>query len=364
MASSVDIQLRVFVRAISSTWCALAALLTQTDASTAGTTVDIYNSRTDTWSFTNLTRGRYEFAAVAVGFPKHDAVIVSGGKQGGVGPQPWNMVEMFNVSSMSWSWVQAPYGWSYNSGTSLPGSDAAIFAGGDFQNGTTTNFTTIIKASEVVTPTHPLTYFPDMKAPPRLIVVSLLEDKRLAWPVGCTSQQTDACAAELILLGSVAGHAVRHEGPLGIFVEAVADHRFTLELMHAAAVGFSGLGRVHVTSEYAVAPETALGVAARVLKTLPMVKSYIVANPGTETLNAAKMQAWNHSAIVVGSHLEGWAQSIGLTKAVDVSGMTDERVLAEWAPTWPVRTLGIEQDPANPAMTDYTVGTVRCKSIL
>jgi len=59
---------------------------------TAGlcTTVDIYNSRTDSWSYTNLTRGRYEFSAVAVGFPKQDAVIVSGGKQGGIGRGTWS----------------------------------------------------------------------------------------------------------------------------------------------------------------------------------------------------------------------------------------------------------------------------------
>jgi hypothetical protein len=150
------------------------------------TTVDIFNGNTGEWSFTNLTRGRYEFAAVAVGYPKQDAVIVSGGKQGGVGQQPWNMVEMLNISTMEWSWVQASFGWSYNAGTALPGSDAAIFGGGDFQNGTTTNFTTIVHASDVVTPPHPPTYFPDLRAPPSLVVVSMLPDKRLAWTGDCT----------------------------------------------------------------------------------------------------------------------------------------------------------------------------------
>ena len=47
--------------------------------------------------------------------------------------QPWNMVEMLNVSTMTWSWVQAPYGWSYNSGTGLPGTASAMFAGGGEQ---------------------------------------------------------------------------------------------------------------------------------------------------------------------------------------------------------------------------------------
>jgi len=92
------------------------------------TTVDIYNGRTGEWSFTNLTRGRYEFAvrnghfwsvltlkmivlprqardqhrensqkdtslnlqAAAVGSPNQDAVIITGGKQGGIGPQVRN----------------------------------------------------------------------------------------------------------------------------------------------------------------------------------------------------------------------------------------------------------------------------------
>jgi hypothetical protein len=320
------------------------------------TTVDIYNGKTNEWSFSNLTRGRYEFAAAAVGYPKQDAVIISGGKQGGIGPQPWNMVEKFNVTTMEWSWVQAPYGWSYNAGTALPGSNAAIFAGGDFQNGTTTNFTTIVQASAVVTPPHPPTYFPDLKAPPELVVVSLLEDKRLAWSGHCTTKSTTSCAAELVLLGSIAGHAVRHEGPVGIFIEAVPDHRITLEMMRAAAIANTGIERLPVTAAYAVAPATPLGVAERVLKTLPMVKSYILAEPSDESLSAAKMQAWNTSSIIVDNRLEGWAQKLGLKMAMDVRGMTDERVLAEWAPTWPIRNIAVEQAPG-PTMVDYTVGT-------
>ena len=52
-------------------------------------TVDVYNGDTGEWTWTNLTRGRYEFAAASVG----DAVVVAGGKQGGIGPQLWNTVE-------------------------------------------------------------------------------------------------------------------------------------------------------------------------------------------------------------------------------------------------------------------------------
>ena len=69
----------------------------------------------------------------------------------------------------------------------------------------------MITAADVVTPPHPPTYFPDLKAPPALLVASLLEDKALAWPAGCTAKDTASCAAELVLLGSIAGHSVRHE---------------------------------------------------------------------------------------------------------------------------------------------------------
>ena len=55
------------------------------------------------------------------------------------------------------------------------------------------------------------------------------------------------------------------QGPLGLFIEAVPDHRMTLELMRAAAIGFSGMERLQVTATYATAPETATSVA--VLKT-------------------------------------------------------------------------------------------------
>ena len=39
------------------------------------TTVDVFNGDTGAWTWTNLTRGRYEFAAASVG----DAVVVAGG---------------------------------------------------------------------------------------------------------------------------------------------------------------------------------------------------------------------------------------------------------------------------------------------
>ena len=47
------------------------------------TTVDIYNARTGEWSWTNLSRGRYEFSVAEVGTPR-DTIIVSGGKQASI----------------------------------------------------------------------------------------------------------------------------------------------------------------------------------------------------------------------------------------------------------------------------------------
>ena len=68
------------------------------------------------------------------------------------------------------------------------------------------------------------------------------------------------------------------------------------------------------------------------------------------------MQAWNLSALVIDVTLEPWAKSMGLSLAMDVRDMTDERVLKEWAPSWPVKNIAIEQAPG-PQMVDYTVGT-------
>lgn len=332
-----------------------------TQFSTGGlcTTVDIYNARTGEWTFTNMTRGRYEFAAAAVGHPNQDAVIISGGKQGGVGPQPWNLVEMFNVSTKRWSWIAAPYGWSYNAGVGLPGTSAAIFGGGDFQNGTTTNFTDLVNSFDVVTPPHPPTYFPDMKAPPHLLVVSMLPDKNIRWPEGCTVANVAPCVSELVMLGSLAGHSVRYNGPLGLVTEAVPDHRVALDMLVRTAVANTATARLHVTVEYAAPDQTALTVGARVLGTLAKVTRYVLcdisANP--QSLNAAKMQAWNFSAVVIDKPLEKWAQAHGLTLAMDVSTMTDARILREWAPTWTApHNLGIEQLPG-PWMVDYTVAT-------
>ena len=55
---------------------------------------------------------------------------------------------------MLWSWSKQPFGWSYNAATVLPNTGAALFAGGDFQNGTTTDFAVVIEANSVVVRQH------------------------------------------------------------------------------------------------------------------------------------------------------------------------------------------------------------------
>ena len=70
-----------------------------------------------------------------------------------------------------------------------------------------------------------------------------------------------------VLMGSISG-------PLGIFIEAVPDHRITrwlrddFEMMRANRDTGAGRleKRLQVTASYATAPETPLSVAARVLK--------------------------------------------------------------------------------------------------
>ena len=141
------------------------------------TSVDIYNGQTRQWSTTNLTRGRYEFAVASVGTTvgKPDSIIVVGGKQESIGAQLWNTVEMLNITSGIWSWTKQKFGSSYNSGAGLGGTKLTLFAGGDYQNGTTTDTVYAIATKDVVTPPHPPTYFPDMIGPKKLLVASLLD---------------------------------------------------------------------------------------------------------------------------------------------------------------------------------------------
>jgi len=53
-------------------------------------TVDVFDTANSTWATFNLTRGRYEFVAVAL----KDRLMVAGGKQGA--PTPWNATEASN----------------------------------------------------------------------------------------------------------------------------------------------------------------------------------------------------------------------------------------------------------------------------
>ena len=335
------------------------------------TTVDIYNGATGEWTFTNLTRGRYEFAAAAVGTPVQDGVIISGGKQGGVGPQPWNTVELFNVSTMEWSWSKANYGWSYNAGVGLPGTSAAIFGGGDFQNGTTTNFTQVVDAASVSTPPHHPTFFPDLHGPSRLLVASLLDGKGMQW--GTSDAIKDA---ELVMLGSLSGVLIRHSAEVGVFIESCLDHRQTLAMLRQTAIavhaGKTGQQRLHVVTEYASGTplqlaarlllETASATAAPGAPTGPIVAQYVkvdLSNPAS--LNYAKMQAWAHDgAIILDTTIaERVATTLNLTLAFDATESSLDQTLAlaqEWVAKRGPLNLSVEQ-PSGPYMVDYSVAT-------
>jgi len=102
--------------------------------------VDVYDASTNSWSVTNLKRGRYEFAAV--GFASK--MLVTGGKQspssstGGA----WDLVEVFTPAQRAWTSTVVPTeARSYIAAVHhVIGSETvALVAGGDYQNGTTTN---------------------------------------------------------------------------------------------------------------------------------------------------------------------------------------------------------------------------------
>ena len=324
------------------------------------TTVDVYNGDTGEWTWTNLTRGRYEFAVASVG----DAMVVAGGKQGGVGPQLWNTVEVFNVTTMAWTWYQQPFGWSYNAGTRLPNTGTALFAGGDFQNGTTTDYTVAIEAASVVVPPHPPTYFPDLLGPPHLLVASLLPDNSIKW--ASTKAAKDA---ELVFLGSVSGSGMRHGASLGIFIEAVPDHRKTLAMLRSNAVAFLTSAvrtlplpkqRQFVTTEYGGALDRPIDLARRVLAVLPEAsrQGYVLYDLGGNpaSLNYAKMKAFQLDALLLDTTIAAlYGQALGIKQVFDASRMTinDTLVLAS---SWPMRSLAVEQAPG-PTMVDYSVAT-------
>lgn len=118
--------------------------------------VDVYDPLHDAWSVTTLTRGRYEFAAVGVGGALETDgahLLVTGGKQDtAAGPDTdgkWDLVERYNsqrkgTSHGHWSNQVVPAeARSYISAAAhplSPGKSVVLVAGGDFQNGTCTDF--------------------------------------------------------------------------------------------------------------------------------------------------------------------------------------------------------------------------------
>jgi len=115
--------------------------------------VDYYNASSDKWGTTALSHARYEFAAVSLG----TKLLVTGGKQdntNGTGGA-WDLVETFDTSTGKWATRESPIleARSYLAGARLGGhnqatsTDTALIAGGDFQNGTTTDLVHFLTAN-------------------------------------------------------------------------------------------------------------------------------------------------------------------------------------------------------------------------
>lgn len=106
------------------------------------------------WSTTQLSRGRYEFAAVGIA----DQLVVTGGKQfpsnstGG----KWDLVEIYDISTATWRTSVVPgEARSYAAAAAIAPTRAAasmsvpsvLVAGGDWQNGTTADSVELLSFS-------------------------------------------------------------------------------------------------------------------------------------------------------------------------------------------------------------------------
>ena len=195
-------------------------------------------------------------------------------------------------------------------------------------------------------------YFPQL-VPPRSLLVAKTWSNNQEPPLALNANYR-AARAELILLQSLSGILLKQGCREGLFIESNADHRF---ILHDLAQ------RRGLTFSYVSAPKTAWDLAARFQTNFGgrYVRCNISTNP--DSLNVARMAAYQFNAVIVDSLIEATAISRGWTQAFDASDKNDQWFFTNWWPAWPVKGFAVEQnnDPALAEdysfLNDYTPAT-------
>ena len=141
------------------------------------------------------------------------------------------------------------------------------------------------------------------------------------------------------MLGSLAGLLLRHQSPVGLYLETNTDARLILQQLKQ---------RRGVSYKYANG-STAFSVATQLASFAGNLTSFVlydaVANP--QSTNVARMQASLHNALMVDRRVLAAALQAGFSQAVDVSNLNDAWALDNLLPTWPLsKAVALEQSNA------------------
>lgn len=195
-------------------------------------------------------------------------------------------------------------------------------------------------------------YFPSLTPPSSLLVAK-------TWNGGTQAavalpSRPEQVRAEMILLQSLAGILLKQGSAEGIYIESNADGRFILQDL---------VKRRSLQVEYWSSPRTAWGLAERFAPRFGgrYVLCDIARNP--DSLNVARMAAYRFEAVIVDALLVAHAESRQWTRVFDATDKDDRWFKTNWWPTWPIKSIALEQnnDPAISAdyafLNDYAPAT-------
>ena len=195
-------------------------------------------------------------------------------------------------------------------------------------------------------------YFPKLTPPRSLLVVRTWADGHD--PALIQNPNPHAASAEMILLQSLSGVLLKQGCAEGIFIEPNLSHRLILrDLAQRRNVPFTYWLDLRTVWDVAAHFQTNVGAH--------YVRCDFSANPGS--LSISRMAAYQFNAVIVDALIEPAAVAHGWTKVFDASDKNDQWFATNWWPTWPIKSLAVEQnnDPRRSGdatcLNDYAAAT-------
>lgn len=195
-------------------------------------------------------------------------------------------------------------------------------------------------------------YFPKLKPPRSLLVAKTWADGRE--PAIRQNPNSNAARAEMIMLQSLSGILLKQGCAEGIFIEPNSSHQIILR----------GMGqRRSLPFTYVAVAQTVWDLVARFQTNFGAryVRCDFTANPGS--LSLSRMAAYKFDAVIVDALIEATAVAHGWTNVFDASDKDDQWFATNWWPTWPIKSLAVEQnnDPRHrgdaACLNDYAAAT-------